>query len=45
MLSREKTAPAQQARVADAALRPQDRGDFEGQKQPECIPDLSVRRS
>ena len=35
---------AQQGAVADAAARPQDRGFFEGWKQPKCIPDLAVRR-
>ena len=36
---------AQQPHVADAAVRPQDRADFEGENQPDGFPDLSVQRS
>jgi hypothetical protein len=38
-------AAAQHGAVADAAVRPQDRGDFEGWFWLECFPDLWVRRS
>ncbi len=35
---------AQQAHAPDAALRPQDRGDFESRFQLDSFPDLSGRR-
>jgi hypothetical protein len=39
------TAPAQQPHVADAALRLQDRTDFDRWNRPDRGPDLSRRRS
>jgi hypothetical protein len=41
----EEPGAAQQGAVADAAARPQDRGDFEKWILPGCHLDLSVRRS
>src|SRR5215207_3427426 len=42
---RVKDRAAQHGAGADAALRPQDRADFERWKSLDCFPDLSVRRS
>jgi hypothetical protein len=41
----EDDGAAQQAAVADAALRPDDRVDFDSWKSLERFPGLSVRRS
>ena len=39
---RNRAAAAEHAHAADAAARPQDRRFFEGQNQPDRVPDLAV---
>src|SRR6266487_5424671 len=39
-----ETAGAQHGLAADGASRPRDRCYFEGWNQPDCFPNLSVRR-